>query len=179
MKELSLHILDIAQNSVAAQAKSLTLTLIEDEYQWLTLTFQDDGNGMSPELLATVCDPFSTTRTTRKVGMGVALLQMLARQTGGDVTVESTLGVGTTVTAIFLLSHIDCPPIGDMGNTVATLIQGASDIHITYRHVTPKGEAQLCTNELKEALGENVPLSTPDVILWIRDYMQEQEGALL
>lgn len=178
MKELSLHILDIAQNSVVAQSTALSITVEEQADGLLTLTIGDNGNGMSPELLATVCDPFSTTRTTRKVGMGVALLQMLARQTGGDVHLESAVGVGTTVTATFYTNHIDCLPVGDLGETVATLIQGASHLQFTYQHKTPKGEATLSTDELKEALGEDVPLSAPEVVLWIRDYMREQEALL-
>lgn len=179
MKELALHILDISQNSIAAEAKTLTIDLVEDESGLLTLTFVDDGNGMSPELLASVYDPFVTTRTTRRVGMGIALLQMLARQTGGDVWLESAVGVGTTVHATFYTTHIDCLPLGDLGESIAILIQGAPDLQFTYSHKTPTGEVSLSTQELKEVLGEDIPLSAPDVALWIRDYLREQEGALL
>lgn len=179
MKELALHILDISQNSISAEAKTLTIELVEDESGILSLTFTDDGNGMDAQLLATVCDPFITTRTTRKVGMGIALLKMLAMQTGGDVWLESAVGEGTTVHATFDTKHIDCLPLGDLGESIATLIQGAPHLQFTYLHKTPKGEANLSTQELKEALGEDIPLSAPDVVLWIRDYLREQEGALL
>ena len=176
MKDISLHILDIAQNSVKAEADSLRITLLEDEKGWLTLSFVDDGDGMSPEVVAQVCDPFYTSRSTRRVGMGVALLKMLAQQTGGDVTVESQVAVGTTVTATFHLGHIDCPPLGDLGDTVSALVQGAPHLHLIYLHQSPKGSAMLDTDELRAELGEDIPLSEPDVALWLRDYMREQEG---
>lgn len=111
MKELSLHILDIAQNSISAGARALDLTLAE-ENGWLTITVADDGRGMSPEFLATVTDPFTTTRTTRKVGLGLPLLRLAAEQTGGQMKVDSRLGEGTTVTAAFDTASIDCPRWG-------------------------------------------------------------------
>ena len=123
MKELSLHILDIAQNSIAAGAKHVDLTVEEGE-GLLRITVADDGRGMSPEFLASVTDPFTTTRTTRKVGLGLPLLRLAAEQTGGELRVESQLGVGTTVTATFHADHIDCPPLGDTASTVSLLAQG-------------------------------------------------------
>ena len=123
MKELSLHILDIAQNSISAGCTELELSLTEGDGQ-LTLIIRDNGRGMAPEFLASVTDPFTTTRTTRKVGLGLPLLRMAAEQTGGSLAIESTVGVGTTVTARFCTGHIDCPPLGDMAGTVALLVQG-------------------------------------------------------
>ena len=111
MKELSEHILDIAQNSVAAGASLLTITLTEDEKGWLTVVIEDDGRGMDPELLAVVSDPFTTTRTTRAVGLGLPLYRMAAEFTGGNLTIRSAPGVGTTVTALFDLQHLDCPSV--------------------------------------------------------------------
>ena len=110
MKDLSLHLLDVAKNSVAAGASHVAVTLEEDEAGWLTLTIADDGRGMSPEFLAQVTDPFTTTRTTRKVGLGLPLLRLTAEQTGGSLAIESALGAGTTVTARFQRRHLDCPP---------------------------------------------------------------------
>lgn len=174
MKELSLHLLDIAQNSVTAGAGRIDLTLEEDEQRDCRLVIADDGKGMSPELLARVTDPFTTTRTTRKVGLGLPLLRMMAEQTGGSMEIQSQVGVGTTVTALFRASHIDCPPLGDLPSTVSLLIQGAPDVEWTYRHTTPKGTCVLDTRELRAVLGE-VPLSEPSVALWIKEYLQEQE----
>ncbi len=178
MKELSLYLLDVAQNSVTAGAKHIDLTLSEDADRTCRMAVADDGCGMSPEFLAQVTDPFVTTRTTRKVGLGLALLRMAAEQTGGTLTIESQEGVGTTVTALFHTSHIDCPPPGDLSGTVALLIQGAPDVEWTWRRATPKGSYELDTRQLRQILGLDVPLSEPSVTLWIREYLQEQEAAI-
>lgn len=175
MKEVSLHLLDVAQNSVAAGAKHIDLLLDEREAGACRLVISDDGKGMTPEFLAQVTDPFTTTRTTRKVGMGLPLLRLMAEQTGGQLRIESQPNVGTTVTALFDAGHIDCPPLGDLPSTVALLIQGAPEVEWTYRHETPRGSAALDTRELRAVLGAQVPLSTPDVTCWIREYLQEQE----
>ena len=124
MKEIALYVLDIAQNSITAGAKHLDITLAEETGR-ICFTIADDGRGMSPALLATVSDPFTTTRTTRKMGLGLPLLRLAAEQTGGQLDIESTEGVGTTVRALFCAEHIDCPPVGDMAGTITLLIQGA------------------------------------------------------
>ena len=167
MKELSLHILDIAQNSISAGARALDLTLAE-ENGWLTITVADDGRGMSPEFLATVTDPFTTTRTTRKVGLGLPLLRLAAEQTEG-----------TTVTAAFDTASIDCPPLGDMPGTVSLLVQGAPEgLEITYTRITPKGGFRFDTRQVREILGPDVPLSSPDVAMWVRDFVAENEAEI-
>lgn len=138
MKEIALYTLDIAQNSITAQARRLDITLTE-EGKTITLSIRDDGTGMAPELLARVSDPFTTTRTTRSMGLGLPLLRLAAEQTGGSLSIESALGVGTAVTAVFVASHIDCPPVGDMAGTITLLIQGAPELelHYTHRRGTP------------------------------------------
>ena len=178
MKELSLHLLDVAQNSVFAEASCIDLKLEEDAQCSYRLVIADNGRGMSPEFLAQVTDPFTTTRTTRKVGLGLPLLRMTAEQTGGTLEIESQVGIGTTVTALFHGSHIDCPPLGDLSGTVALLIQGAPDVEWTWHRTTPKGSYLLDTRELREILGPDVPLSEPSVTLWIREYLQEQEDTI-
>ena len=178
MKELSLHLLDVAQNSVTAGARSIDLTLEEDEHRTCRMIIADDGCGMSPEFLAQVTDPFMTTRTTRKVGLGLSLLRMTAEQTGGDLRIESREGVGTTVTARFEASHIDCPPMGDLSGTVALLIQGAPHVEWTWKRSTLRGSYLLDTRQLREILGPDVPLSEPSVTLWIRESLQEQEDSI-
>lgn len=175
MKDLSLHLLDVAKNSMTAGAENVSITLDEAHGGWLTITIADDGRGMAPEFLAQVTDPFTTTRTTRKVGLGLPLLRLTAEQTGGSLDIASTVGVGTTVTARFDRRHLDCPPLGDMAGAVALLIQGNPDVELTYRHTTPRGEAALATAELREILGD-VPLSEPEVFAWIQDYLTEQEN---
>ena len=175
MKELSLHLLDVAKNSVTAGAGHVDISLTEDDEGWLTVSIRDDGRGMDPEFLARVTDPFTTTRTTRKVGLGLPLYRLAAEQTGGSLDSQSTVGVGTAVTARFQRRHLDCPPLGDLPGTIALLIQGSPDIEFTYQHATPNGTAELSTAELREVLGEDVSLAEPEVFAWIQDYLTEQE----
>ena len=178
MKELSEHILDIAKNSVEAGAKRVDITLTEGADGWLTIVIADDGRGMGPDLLRQVSDPFITTRTTRKVGMGIPLYRQTAEQTGGALDIQSTLGVGTVVTATVNTRHLDCPPEGDLAGSVALLIQGSPDTDFRYRHAAPGGEAALDTRELRRELGDEVSLAEPAVFQWIRAYLSEQEAQL-
>lgn len=174
MKELSLHILDVAQNSVAAGAKALDLAVMEKD-GLLTVVVADNGRGMSPEFLAKVTDPFTTTRATRKVGLGLPLLKLAAEQTGGRLSIESAVGAGTTVTAVFASGSVDCPPLGDMAATVALLAQGAGeDMELTYTRETEKGVFRFDTREIREILGP-VPLSEPEVAHWIGAYIAQGE----
>lgn len=178
MKELALHLLDIAQNSVTAGATELKLSLVEHQGS-LTMTVADNGKGMTPEFLANVLDPFTTTRTTRKVGLGLPLLRLAAEQTGGDLRVESAPGVGTTTAALFHTGHIDCPPLGDVAGVLALFLQGAPESMEThFLHETDHGHFELDTREVR-ALLDGVPLSEPEVALWLRDYIAEQEAQLL
>ena len=173
MKELSLHILDIVQNSIKAEAKNITVEIVESVGEdKLTITVIDDGCGMSEEFLARVRDPFTTTRTTRKTGMGISLFEAAAQQTGGGLDIKSKLGEGTTLTVWFGLSSIDRAPLGDMAGTMETIIGGAPDIDYVYRHVTDKGEFVLDTKELRQMLGD-VPLNVPDILSWINGYIEE------
>lgn len=178
MKELSLNILDITENSVRAGA-SLTEIKIEETSDTLTVTVKDDGCGMSAEMLASVEDPFSTTRTTRKVGLGIPLFKMAAEQTGGGITLKSTPDDGkgslhgTEISATFYKNHIDFTPLGDVTSTVVTLIQGHPDTDFLFIHNKEEKEVRLDTRELREAL-EGVSLATYEVLKWIEDYLNEQ-----
>lgn len=173
MKELSLNILDVTENSVTAGAKNVSITLNEDDGGILTLEIADDGCGMSEEVLSRVTDPFTTSRTTRKVGMGLPLLKLASEQAGGKMDITSRLGEGTTVTATFDTGNIDFTPLGDMISTLTTLIMGAPDIDFLYDHRAPGLEVHLDTRELREVLGDT-PLSSPEVIEWIKEYLSEQ-----
>lgn len=177
MKEIALHILDIAQNSISANASLLEITVSEAADATI-FTIVDNGKGMSPALLAQVSDPFTTTRTTRKMGLGIPLLRMAVEQTGGSLTIDSTEGVGTTVTALFRPAHIDCPPVGDLAGTVTLLLQGAPELELHYTHTVDGAHFTLTTGELRAQLGPEISLAEPEVILWIRDYLQEQEMML-
>ncbi len=182
MKELSLNILDISKNSVKAGA-SLTEILLDETGDVLTLKIIDNGCGMKKEMVESVTDPFTTTRTTRPVGMGIPLLKLAAEMTDGSFSIESRHeseypeNHGTEVTAVFNKNHIDFTPLGDVPSSITTLIQGSPDTDFLFRHTTPKGEAGIDTRELREQLGD-VPLDTFEVILWIEEYLKEQYEAL-
>ncbi len=179
MKELSLNILDIAENSVKAGAKLISIHLTETA-ETLTFTVADDGCGMREEILRGVMDPFYTTRTTRRVGMGIPLLKMAAEQTGGYITILSKHESeypdthGTTLTALFFKGHIDFTPMGDLISTLTTLIQGSPEIDFDFKHEMPERTVALDTREMRMILGEDVSLSTPEVIRWIAEYLKEQ-----
>ncbi|MCQ2448845.1 MAG: sensor histidine kinase [Clostridia bacterium] len=183
MKELSLNLLDVAENSVKAGA-TLTELLLTEEQNRLTMVIRDDGCGMSAETVAKVIDPFYTTRTTRKVGLGVPFLKMEAEQTGGSLTVSSTeasadpICHGTTLTAVFYTDHVDFTPLGDVISTVTTLIQGHPDTDFLFLHTTAKGEVRLATCGVRSLLGEDVCLGEYEVIKWIEAYLKEQYGDL-
>ncbi len=184
MKELSLNILDIAENSVKARASLIEISL-EEAGETLTLIIADNGCGMKPDILKGVINPFYTTRTTRKVGLGVPLLKMAAEQTGGSVTMESVHESddpdrhGTVVTAVFYKNHIDFTPLGDIVSTMTTLIQGSPQLDFVFRHTSNDLDVSLDTREMREVLGEEVPLNTPEVLHWIAESLREQYGNLL
>ena len=183
MKELSLNILDITENSVKANATVIHINIVECA-DVLTISIADNGTGMTAETLRTVTDPFYTTRTTRKVGMGLPLFKFAAEQTGGTLTIESRHfesfpnNSGTTVTAVFHKNHIDFTPLGDIISSLTTLIQGHPDIDFVYRHVIgDKKEIHLDTRELRAVL-EDVPLDTYEVLTWIGENLSEQYNTI-
>ena len=179
MKELSLNILDITENSVKAKA-SLTEIVIREEKNLLTLTIRDNGVGMKKDFLKNVTDPFTTTRTTRKVGMGLPLLKLEAEQTGGSMEIRSTsvaddpVNHGTEVKAVFYKDHIDFTPLGDVVSTIVTLIQGHPDTDFLFLHETERGSVSLDTREIRKVLGNEVPLSSYEVISWIEESLRSE-----
>ena len=180
MKELSLNILDIAQNSIKANAAHVEIAL-EQRGDWLTITIVDDGTGMSPEFAAEAANPFTTTRTTRKVGMGLPLFKLAAEQTGGTFSLSSHQAAhegddhGTTVSATFNTAHVDCEPVGDITETILTLIQGNPDLSLTYLYSKDGDELRLSIDEMREILGDTVPLNSPDVLAWARSFLNGEE----
>lgn len=178
MRELSLHVLDIVQNSIAAGATLITLWVEEQPASdTLEIGVMDNGRGMTPQQLQSVRDPFYTTRTTRKVGMGVPLFRMAAEMAGGSLSIESEVGKGTTLTATFRLSHIDRAPLGDMTGTVVALVRLNPTLDFVYRVTCGSAGFTLDTRELREILSD-VPLDTPDVLQWIEGYIEEQQQAI-
>ena len=179
MRELSLNILDIAQNSIAAGASLITIEIAENTQAGeLTITVGDNGCGMTEEQLKNVLDPFFTTRTTRKVGMGIPLFKLAAEQTGGSLKIESEKGKGTTTSAVFKTDSIDFTPLGDVTSTVTILISMNTDRDFIYTRRLDGEGFELSTVQLKEIL-EGVPLSEPEVVQWMKDYINEQTNILL
>ncbi len=159
--------MDVAQNSVRAEATLVFITVEDsDKNDSLTITIEDNGCGMTEEQVAQVIDPFFTTRTTRKVGLGVPLFKMSAEQTGGSFSIESEVGRGTKTQASYVKSHVDMTPLGDINSTVSILIRCNPDIDFVFTHSFDNGSFTLDTRELREVL-EGVSLDTPDVVEWI------------
>lgn len=173
MQEISLNILDIVQNSVRAGASLIEVELYENtDEDVLFFSVKDNGCGMDEDMVARVMDPFVTTRTTRKVGMGISLLRSAAEATGGGVELTSEVGKGTFIKATFSYSHIDRQPLGDMAGTMTALISMNPDIDFSYKHSFNNKEFDFNTSEMKAILGE-VPLSDPTVAAWLKDYIDE------
>jgi len=178
MKDLSMHIMDILQNSTRAKANNITLEVLENhDADTLTLIFRDDGCGMSAETVEKVTNPFFTTRTTRKVGLGLPLLKQNTEMTGGSMTIDSEVGVGTTVTAVFGLTHLDRPPMGDLAGTMVLTIAAHPEIHFVLHFQRIKDGAEqtdyvLDTDELYEAL-DGVSMQEPEVMTYIKEMVEE------
>ncbi len=172
MEDLSLHILDIAQNSLQAGARNLEISIEENEERdELVLTIRDDGAGMTEEEIAMVLDPFYTSKD-KKTGLGIPLLAQSAREAGGDVSVESMPGKGTVIKAGFRLNHIDRKPLGDLASTIRVIIAGAPMVDLLFSYICGGREYRLDTASLRDALGE-VPIDYPDVLRLISEDVAE------
>ncbi len=173
MNELSLHILDICQNSIKADAKLIEIIIDEQPKQNLySITIHDNGSGMNEKTLSEVSDPFFTTRTTRKVGLGVSLFKMAAEMTNGTFSVKSEEGKGTSIIATFTHDHLDRAPLGEIDETLSILILNEKNIDIYYKHIYNNKEYVFDTREVKQVLGD-VPIKDYSVILWIKNNIIE------
>lgn len=173
-RELSQHISDIAENGIKAGATCLEIEITEDSAQdLLSMVIRDNGSGMPPEMVARVTDPWVTTRTTRKVGLGIPFLKQTAEMCGGHFFIESELGRGTVTGASFGLHHIDRPPLGDVAGTILCLIVGNPQVDFVFRYQRDGEVYELDTRALKAVLGEDVPLSDPDVLAYLRESLAE------
>ena len=171
MRELALNVLDIVENSVKAGASNVHISIVAKS-NLLTITIKDDGKGMDEEFLERVTDPFTTTRTTRKVGMGIPLFKMAAEMAGGQFSVTSKKGVGTTVTATFELDHIDRMPLGNMGETMSTLLNDDSPTDYVLYVSVDDNQYEFDTKELREQL-DGVPVNEPEILLFVKDMINE------
>lgn len=175
MPEISLNILDVAENSTRAGASLVQITVdVQADADRLTVIIADDGCGMTEEQIERVTDPFYTSRTTRKVGLGVPFFKFAAESTCGSFSIKSAPGKGTTVTAVFTLDHIDRMPLGDMTATIHTLIQGHPGTDFLYVYRCGANEFSLDTREMRAILGD-IPFDTPEISSYIKDYLTENK----
>ena len=173
MKELSLHILDLAENSIKARATIVRINIKEDlNNDLLSIVVEDNGSGMDEEFLKIVDDPFVTTRTTRNVGLGLSLMKAATIRCDGSFSIDSVKGNGTKVKSTFKHTHIDRAPIGDMGQTIVALINHNDSIEYVYTHDIHEQSFVFDTKEIKKLL-EGVSIKNNEILLWINEYIND------
>ena len=173
MRELSLHIMDIIENGLGAGADLITLSIVEDKKKnWLKITITDNGSGIPEEMQEKVLDPFFTTRTTRRVGLGLSLIREASRRCNGEFNIKSKEGEGTEVSVSFELNHIDLAPMGNMASSLTALIMGNPDVDFVYTHEVDGNIFHLDTRQIREEL-EGLPLNHPEVIKYLASVIQE------
>lgn len=173
MRELSMHILDLTQNSIVAGASRIEISVELDTIaDMLKISIGDNGKGMSPDFLKAVRDPFTTTRTTRRVGLGIPMMTESAQMCGGDLDLSSKVGEGTKLSATFRMSHIDRAPLGDIPGTLTVLIAANPEISFNYTQRVDDKEFVLDTDEIKAQL-DDVPINELSVLKWISEYVKE------
>ena len=178
MKDLSLHLMDIMQNSLTAGASYVEVTVrAEKKKDLLTLSVKDDGKGMSEETLRRVSDPFYTTRTTRKAGLGIPLFKASAEMAGGSFSIDSEPGKGTVVTAVYQISHIDRKPLGSVADTVTMCIMGHPGIEFHLILENEESSFVFRTEEVREQIGD-VPVNDPVIIGYLKEMIEEQSRIL-
>jgi hypothetical protein len=174
MRELSLHVLDIVQNSITAKATQIEILVAEDvESDHLIIEITDNGTGMDEQTLNTVADPFFTTRNTRKVGMGISLFRQAAERCNGSLTIHSQLNKGTTLKVIMRITHIDKQPMGDIAGVISLMVSANPAIDFIYQHKTGKGSYLFNSKEIKQVL-EDIPITDLKVVKFIREMIQDQ-----
>lgn len=174
MRELSLHILDLAQNSIEAGAKNIVIAVDEDENGYFVFRIEDDGRGMEEELLQKVRDPFTTTRLSRNVGMGIPFIDMTAEQCGGRLDIASVKGEGTKIAAYFEKDNIDRPPLGNICESIKVLLAGAPWIDVVFTYKKGERSMRFDTKDIRAVLGEDTDFTNPDVYSWLDGYLQQE-----
>lgn len=172
MKDLSMHILDIAENSIKAGAKQVEVELRYADDR-LEMIISDDGCGMDAEMVKRITDPYATSRTSRKVGLGLPFLKMNAEQTGGSIEISSEPGRGTRVKAVFMTGHIDCVPPGDLPSSLSLLMTGNPDVNFVIKISKDNNEFEISSGEVNEVL-DGIPISHPKVGVFVRNMLKEE-----
>lgn len=176
LPEISLNVLDIAQNSISANATEIQIRLKRDTKEnRLEVLIQDNGKGMSEEMVQFVIDPFFTTRKTRKVGLGIPFFKEAAECTGGLFQIHSVEGVGTEVKAVFCTDHIDCMPVGDMNETIHTLVVFNEHIRFLYEYIVDDKSFCLDTDQIRQIVGD-VSFQEPEIAGFLKAYLTENEA---
>jgi len=173
MLELAAHILDIAENSVRAGAGLVEIIINEDDANnFLSIEINDDGSGMTKEEIKKACDPFYTTKTVRRVGLGIPLLADAAERAGGKLDLKSIKGKGTKLKATFQLDHLDRQPMGDIISTLIILIAGNCDIDFLYRHRRNERQFELDTRDIRKEI-DDIPINHPEILKYIRNVLED------
>lgn len=174
MRELSLHILDLAQNSIEAGARTLVIEINENENGFFVFRISDDGCGMSEEMVQKIRDPFVTTRTTRKVGMGIPFMDMVTKQCGGHLQIKSCKGKGTVVEAAFEKDNIDRPPLGDIVSSIKVLLVGAPYLELKFTYKIGALGFEFDTKEIRAILGGAADFRRPEIYTWLEEYLKQE-----
>lgn len=173
MEDLAMHMMEIIMNSIHANSKNIEIEVIDsEEKNLIKMTIKDDGKGMTKDLLLKIVDPFVTTRTTRKIGMGVAFMKGLAEQCDGSFDAKSNVGKGTVISASVRRDHIDVPPMGNLGEMMMQCIQADENIDYIFNYIADKGSFLFTTKEVKEQI-EGMSIVEPEILLWIKDYINQ------
>jgi hypothetical protein len=173
MLELAAHILDIAENSVRAGAGLVEIIITEDDAKnLLSIEINDDGSGMTKEEIKKACDPFYTTKTVRRVGLGIPLLADAAGRAGGKLDLKSIKGEGTRLKATFQLDHLDRQPMGDIIGILIILIAGNCDIDFLYRHRRNERQFELDTRDIRKEI-DDIPINHPEILKYIRNVLED------
>lgn len=173
MRELSLHILDLVENSIQAGARKIGIAIDETHLDThIKITVTDNGRGIDPDMLEVISNPFVTSRTTRRVGLGISLFKAASQRCDGEFFIQSKKDKGTTVSATFAIDHLDRAPLGDMGATITNLIAGYPDIGIKYHHTLYEDSLTMDTAELAEGL-DTMELNNPAILSRIKEMIND------
>lgn len=178
MKEISLHVLDIAQNSIRAGASCIRITVEElVEENWMKISVEDNGCGMDESLLKNSTNPFTTTRKLRKVGLGIPFVAQMCEACDGKLYIQSEVGKGTIIRGEMRYNHIDRLPLGNMAETIVTLIMAKPEIKFEYKYRYDQGSFEVDTETIKGILG-NVPINNLEILHWLKQYIREGEDEI-
>lgn len=173
MREISLHILDLIQNSIEAGATAAKLEIIEDIIgNSMIIRISDNGRGMNKKMRQLVIDPFITTRTTRRVGLGLPLMDMSTKRCGGYLKIDSIPGQGTVIEAMYQHNHLDRPPMGNLVETIKSILVASPVLQFSYYHTVNNKSLSISSHEIADVL-DGIPLTQPDILIWLHGYLSD------